>query len=275
MHDPVKDSFWKRANYKFRLCLMNEDTLIEKWHIRVSRLGMVVGLTLCFFITLGILAVLIIFTPIRHILPGYSESIREQLVEQTVVVDSLSTEVTLQAQTMNLVKQIMIGDVKADTVQPLDSLQILMRQQLLEAKAEATEEFMAQYEQKEKGNLQLFSSHSNVPITTFFQPAHGVVTEHYDANNQRVLIQTPKNENITSVLKGTIVMATYEIDNTYTLVIQHENYISVYRNLAKLLKSEGTKVESGETIAVASSQPLSFELWHHGQSINPEEVIVF
>ena len=216
MHDPVKDSFWKRANYKFRLCLMNEDTLIEKWHIRVSRLGMVVGLTLCFFITLGILAVLIIFTPIRHILPGYSESIREQLVEQTVVVDSLSTEVTLQAQTMNLVKQIMIGDVKADTVQPLDSLQILMRQQLLEAKAEATEEFMAQYEQKEKGNLQLFSPHSNVPITTFFQPAHGVVTEHYDANNQRVLIQTPKNENITSVLKGTIVMATYEIDNTYT-----------------------------------------------------------
>lgn len=275
MHDPVKDSFWKRANYKYRLCLMNEDTLIEKWHIRVSRLSAVVVLTLCFFFTLGILAVLIIFTPIRNILPGYSESIRAQLVEQTVVIDSLGTEVELQAQCMNLVKQIMVGDVKADTVQPLDSIQILMRQQLLEAKAEATEEFIAQYEQKGKDYLQLFSQHSDVPLTTFFRPAHGVVVKHADATHPGVLIQTPHNENITSVLGGTVVMTTFEINNTYTLVVQQEHYVSIYKNVAKVLKSVGTKVEAGETIAVASDQPLYFELWHHGQPLNPEEVIVF
>ncbi|MCQ2312613.1 MAG: M23 family metallopeptidase [Paludibacteraceae bacterium] len=275
MHDPVKDSFWKRANYKYRLSLMNEDTLIEKWHVRVSRLSAVVVLTLCFFFTLGILAVLIIFTPIRHVLPGYSESIREQLVTQTVVVDSLSTEVALQTQYIDLVKQIMLGDVKADTVQPLDSIQLLMRQQLLEAKAEATEEFMAQYEQKEKGNLQLFSQHSDVPVTTFFRPAHGAIVEHFNATHPNVLIQTPQNENITSVLSGTVVMTTFEINNTFTIVVQHDNYVSIYKNAAKVLKSVGTYVEPGESIAVASEQPLSFELWHHGQPLNPEEAIVF
>lgn len=275
MLDPVKDSFWKRANYKYRLSLLNEDTLIEKWHIRVSHLGAVVALTLCFFITLGILAVLIIFTPIRHILPGYSESIREQLVEQTVVVDSLSTEVALQTQCLDLVKQIMLGDVKADTVQPLDSIQIMMRQQLLEAKAEATEEFMAQYEQKEKGNLQLFSQRSDVHIITFFKPAHGAVVEHYDVQHLGVQIQTPKNENITSVLGGTVVMTTFEINNTYTMVVQHENYVSIYKNVARITKTVGTRVEPGESIAVASDLPLYFELWHHGQPLNPEEVIVF
>ncbi len=275
MQDPVKDSFWKRANYKYRLSLMNEDTLDEKWHGRVSRLSAVVVLTLCFFFTLGVLAVLIIFTPIRHVLPGYSESIREQLVEQTVVVDSLSTEVALQTQYIDLVKQIMLGDVKADTVQPLDSIQLLMRQQLLEAKAEATEEYMAQYEQKEKGHLQLFSQHSDVPLTMFFRPAHGVIVEHYDATHKGVCIQTPKNENIVSVLGGTVVLSTYEINNTYTLVVQHENYVSIYKNVAKALKLIGTNVEPGESIAVASDKPLYFELWHHGQPLNPEEVIVF
>lgn len=275
MQNPIKDTFWQRAKYKYRLCLMNEDTLTEKWHVRVSRLSAVVVLTLCFFITLGILAVLIVYTPIRNILPGYSESIREQLAEQTVIIDSLATEVSLQTQCMDLVKQIMLGDVKADTIQPLDSIQIMMRQQLLEAKAEATELFIAQYEQKEKDNLQLFTPYSDIPVTTFFKPAHGAVVEHYDATHPGVQIQTPRDENITSVLGGTVVMVTYEINNTYTVVVQHDNYLSVYKNIGKALKSVGSNVKPGETVGVASDKPLYFELWHQGQSLNPEEVIVF
>ena len=139
-----KDSFWRRLLYKYRLSIMNEDTFTETWHTRLSRLSVFVLLTVLFFVTLGIYSLLIFYTPIRNVLPGYSESIRQRLVEETVRVDSLSTTLAVQTQYLSVIRDIMAGEVKSDTVQSLDSLQIVQREQLLQAKSEATEEFIAQ-----------------------------------------------------------------------------------------------------------------------------------
>lgn len=269
------DSWWQRINYKYRLSLMNEDTLVEAWHIKASRLGAFSLFTLSFFVILFGLAVLIIYTPLRNLLPGYSDSIRQQLVDKTIAVDSLSTEVALQAQCIDIVKQVIQGEVKADTILPLDSLQILTRTRLLEAKAEATEEFLAQYEAKEKDNLHLFSTQQTVPVITFFKPVQGVVVTHYDQNKRGVEIATAKPY-VHSVLAGTVVFATYEINNTYTLVLQHGEYMTVYKNLDKVLQPVGSHVEAGASVAMAGNTlPLYFELWSNGENINPEEVIAF
>ncbi len=269
------DSWWQRINYKYRLSLMNEDTLVEAWHIKASRLGAFTLFTISFFVILFGLAVLIIYTPLRNLLPGYSDSIRHQLVEKTIAVDSLSAEVTLQAQCIDIVKQVLQGEVKADTILPLDSLQILARTRLLEAKAEATEEFIAQYEAKEKDNLHLFSVQQTVPTITFFKPVQGVVVTPYEQTKRGVEIRTSKPY-INSVLAGTVVFVTYEINNTYTLVLQHDEYMTVYRNVSKVLQPVGSHVDAGASVALASSTlPLSFELWYNGDNINPEEVIAF
>ncbi len=258
---------------------MNEDTFTETWHTRISRMSMLVLLTLAFFLTLGIYSLLIFYTPIRNVLPGYSESIRQRLVEETVRVDSLSTTLSLQTQYLSVIRDIMAGEVKSDTVKSLDSLQIVQREQLLlEAKSEATEEFMAQFEVKEKDNLQLFDVQQVAPMVVFFKPAHGVVVEHYLPENKQfgVAIQTPASENATAVLPGTVLLVEYQINNTYMMVIQHTDYLSVYRNLAKPLKRVGDVVKEGESIALASDkQNLQFELWRRGETIDPEEVIVF
>lgn len=283
LHNPVimpdkKDSFWRRLLYKYRLSIMNEDTFTETWHTRLSRLSVFVLLTLLFFVTLGIYSLLIFYTPIRNVLPGYSESIRQRLVEETVRVDSLSSTLAVQTQYLSVIRDIMAGEVKSDTVQSLDSLQIVQREQLLEAKNEATEEFIAQYESKEKDNLQLFDVQQVSPVIAFFRPAHGVVVEHYLPENNcfGVAIQTPANENATAVLPGAILIVEYQINNTYLMAIQHQEYISIYRNLAKPLKRVGEVVKEGESIALASDKELLvFELWRRGESINPEEVIVF
>lgn len=276
MKNNKQDTWWQRVNYKYRLSLMNEDTLVEAWHIKASRLGVVVLLTLSFFLTMGILAVLIIFTPLRNVLPGYSDSVRQQLVDESIAVDSLSNQVALQAQYIDILKQVLQGEVKADTVLTLDSMQIMARTRLLEAKAEATEEFIAQYEAKEKENLHLFSVQQTIPMMTFFQPVQGVVVVPYSKVHPGIEISTPKQTNICSVLAGTVVFSTYEINNTYTLVLQHDEYMTIYKNVGKVLLPVGTRVEAGATIAMTSSEkPLYFELWHHGNPINPEEVITF
>lgn len=276
--DKEKDSFWKRIRYKYRLSVMNEDTLTESWHVRLSRLGVFTLLCALFVLTLALFSVLIIFTPIRNVLPGYSESLRQQLIQQTTQIDSLGTDVQLQRSYLDMIKQIMVGEVSSDSVQSLDSMQIVMREQLLLAKSEVTEEFIAQYEEKGRDNLQLFDIQQNVPTQTFFLPAHGVVITTCSPEEGRfgVTIRSPKNENITAVLSGTVIHVDYEIDNTYTIVLQHATYLSLYTHVGKVNKHVGDCVETGETIGIVDeNKELGFELWLAGKCVNPEEVIAF
>jgi murein DD-endopeptidase MepM/ murein hydrolase activator NlpD len=257
---------------------MNEDTFTEIWHTRLSRMSVFVILILLFVLTLGLYSALIFYTPIRNILPGYSESIRQRLIDESKRVDSLGTTLELQTKYLSVVRDIVAGEVKSDTVQSLDSMQIIMRERLLEARNEATAEFMAQYEEKERDNLQLFDVQQTAPSITFFRPAHGVVLKHYNADSQQygVEIQTPANENVTAVLAGTIVRIDYRLNNTFTVFVQHQTYLSVYGNIDKVLKRVGDALQAGETIGIVSEQfPLYFELWQRGKSINPEEVIIF
>lgn len=234
-------------------------------------------IALLFLLSLVLFSLVILYTPIRNYLPGYSENIRQQLVEESARVDSLGTSLELQRQYLNVIKQVMAGEVQSDTVQSLDSMQIIMREQLLEAKSEATAEFIAQYEAKEKDYLQLFDIANTTPTVSFFRPAHGVIIQSYAPKEQQygVVLKTPEKENVTAVLAGRVVYLNYEIGNTYTIMLQHDNYLSIYRNTLKSLKNVGDAVAAGESIALVAGQLLWFEIWQNGQSINPEEIIAF
>ena len=91
-----------------------------------------------------------------------------------------------------------------------------------------------------------------------------------------ITIRTPENANVTSVLAGVLVYVNYEIDNTYTLIVQHTAYLSVYRHVGRVLRKVGDALKAGESIALVSDdKPLVFELWQNGKNIDPEEVIAF
>ena len=278
MTEPKKDKWWQRLRDKHRISILDEATWTERWSFHLSGWGAIVLLAVLFLLTLVLFSLVILYTPIRNYLPGYSENIRQQLITETARVDSIQTSLDLQRQYLDIIKQVTAGEVQSDTVQSLDSMQLIMREQLLEAKSEATAEFIAQYEEKEKDNLQLFDITNTTPVITFFRPAHGVITQHYSAEERHfcVTLQTPEHENITSVLSGIVVSTDYQIDNTYTITVLHANYLSIYRHVEKVLKEVGTSVQAGETIALASDQQhLDFELWQNDRPVNPEEVIAF
>ncbi len=273
-----KKGFWQRARYKYRLTVMDESNLNEKWHIRLSGLGAFSILFLLFVVVVGALSLLIIYTPIRNILPGYNESIRQQLISESARVDSLTTDLELQRRYLEVIKQVTAGEVQSDTVQRLDSMQIVMRAELLEAKNRATEEFLSQYEEKEKDYLQFFDTPNTLPTISFFRPVQGVVITHCSPEQKQyaVVVQTTEHKNVTSVLSGTVIYVQQEQDDVYTLMVQHENYLSVYRQIGTVLKTVGAQVQSGETLGMVGEQRLlGFELWKNGQCINPEEVIAF
>ena len=275
--DKKKISFWKRLRNKYRISVINEETLAERWYLRLSAWGAIVVTALLFLLTLVLFSLVILYTPVKNYLPGYSEEIRQQLIEESVKVDSIGESLELQRQYLNIIKQVVAGEVHSDTIQSLDSMQIIMREQLLEAKNQATEEFIAQYEDKEKDYLQLFDIANTTPVLSFFRPAHGVIVEQFDEKQKQysITLQTPARENVTAILAGTIVYLNYELTDTYTLILQHDNYISIYKGISKMIKQVGDHVQAGESIAMLENSPLQFELWQNGKPINPEEVIAF
>ena len=263
---------------KYRLALLEDRTLREVFHIRVSALGAFSFLTLVFVLLIALLSVLIIYTPIRNILPGYSESIRQQLIVESERVDSLEATLTLQRNYLDVIKQLTAGDISSDSVQRLDSMEMVQRARLAEAHNQATEEFLAQYEQKERDQLLLFDSPSDQSVQRLFRPVRGVIVRsaRIDQHQYAVRLRVAKNENVLAVLRGTILYAEREWDQSYTLILQHRQYTSIYRHVSRPLKAVGTVVEAGESIGLMDGEhEPEFELWRSGQAVNPEEVIVW
>ena len=76
--------------------MLDDRTLHEVFHIRVSLLGAISMITIMIVALIVLLSILIVYTPIRNILPGYSESLRQQLVQESARVDSLQADLTTQ-----------------------------------------------------------------------------------------------------------------------------------------------------------------------------------
>ena len=279
MNETKKKTLWQRLRETYRISVINEDTLAEKWYLHLSGWGAIVITGLLFMITLVLFSLVILYTPIRNYLPGYSENIRQQLVEESTRLDSLGTTLEMQRQYLGIIKQVMAGEVHSDTVQSLDSMQIIMREQLLEAKKEATEEFIAQYEEKEKNNMQLFAGNTNhsIPITVFFVPIHGAITQHFSIQEKHygILINTMDNENVASVLNGVVMYVNCEMNNIHTMIIKHTDYMSIYRGLKRPLKQIGERVQAGECIGIAREGQLGYELWKNDLEKKKKKLIAF
>ena len=279
MADNKKITLWQRLRVKYRISVLNEKTLTEQWFLRLNGWGALVMVALMFLITLALFSLVILYTPVRNYLPGYSENIRQQLIEESTRLDSLGTSLEMQRQYLDIIKQVVAGEVQSDTVQSLDSMQIIMREQLLEAKNEATAEFIAQYEAKEKNNMQLFENIHNIsnPVNLFFVPVHGAITQQFSMQEKHygIVINSLDNENIAAVLDGVVIYINLEINDVYTIMVKHSEYLSILRGAKKSLKQVGDYVSAGECIGIAGEQPIGFELWKNDKAINPEEMITF
>jgi murein DD-endopeptidase MepM/ murein hydrolase activator NlpD len=278
--DTQNISLWQRMRHEYRISIINEKTLAEHGHLKLTVWGAIVLLTVIFLVSWLLFSLVILFTPIRNYLPGYSENIRQQLIEESTLVDSLGTSLELQRQYLNTLTQVIAGEAPTDSIQSLDSMQIIMKEKLLEAKSEATAEFIAQYEETEKDNLQLFetvqAANTSHP-TNFISPIHGTITTPYEPleGNHGITITSFGNKNASAVMEGTIIHITYDINTLYTITVQHSQFVSIYTNLEQPLKDLGEHVKAGEALAIVHNQTLGFQLWKNGETINPEEFIIF
>ena len=151
-------AFWKNFKFKYKLTIVNENTLEEIVGLRVSKLN---GLSvlLCVLAVLFLIASCIItFTPLRNYLPGYMNSeVRTQIVDNALRVDSLQQVLNKQNLYIMNIQDIFSGKVSIDSVQTLDSLTTAREDTLME-RTKREEEFRRQYEENEKYNLTSITS---------------------------------------------------------------------------------------------------------------------
>lgn len=120
MKNKLKRNHWR---FKFRITLLNEQTLHEVGRIRLSLLHSL--MLLLSIITLLIFsgALLVAFSSLKNYLPGYlNVNARRQIIENQLKLDSLEQVVGRQHLYVKAVQKIISGNISVDSINTLDSL---------------------------------------------------------------------------------------------------------------------------------------------------------
>lgn len=286
-----KHNFWKRLHFKYRLSIMNENTLEEIWKIKASMFSGIVLILIFAFFLISITSAIIIATPIRYYLPGYLDSeVREKALRSAIKADSLQQQLEYQEVYINNLRDIFNGVRQIDSVKIIDTISVSENDPLLK-KTDRERDYTKRYEDEEKYNLSVLSTSAASPMESvvFFKPVRGVITQKFEPIKEHfgVTIKASSKETVSSVLEGVVIYAGYDVKTGYTIQIQHKNgFVSIYKNNTLLLKKLGDKVRTGEAIALLekkeesdkntdTSISLEFELWYKGSPVNPESYISF
>ncbi|HSR16993.1 MAG TPA: M23 family metallopeptidase, partial [Ignavibacteriaceae bacterium] len=118
----------------------------------------------------------------------------------------------------------------------------------------------------------------------FIKPVDGFISRDFNPEKGHMGIDVVARTGtpVYAAANGYVVFSDYTIDDGYSLIINHSNdYITVYKHCASLLKRQRESVLQGELIALSgntgektSGPHLHFEVWKNGKPINPKTVLI-
>jgi murein DD-endopeptidase MepM/ murein hydrolase activator NlpD len=290
--DKKKKSFMSRLRNKYRLVIMNDETLEERLTFRLSRLNVFVVLGTLTIILIILTSILIAFTPLREYIPGYTNvGLQKKLYEMQIKTDSIEKGLKKRDIFIQNMKDVMNGkDLSTDVPLTKDTLHKYNNIKLKKSPEDSL--LRAEMENQGKYNLYRFENSENIRQKNqsigkvlFFVPLKGVITNEFNPsqNHYGVDIVSKQNEAIKCVLDGTVILSNWTLETGYTIAIQHQqNIVSVYKHNSALLKKEGDFVKAGDPIAIigqtgelTTGPHLHFELWSDGNPVNPKDYINF
>ncbi len=284
-----RSQWWRRLQDRYRLVIMNDDTLEEETSFRLTRLNIYLWLSTLFVFMFGIAMVVVLFTPVKEYLLGYTEiALKEELIQVRMKVDSLENSIKSKNNYIKNIKNIMSGKVDTSVKKkPMedrasDTLSLTRRRSqqdsLLRAEVTQKEQYFLTEPVDEQKKTSLNQYH-------FFTPLKGTITNEFSWENKHlgVDIVAPVNTAIKAVMDGYIVFSDWTARAGKVIAIQHQNnMISFYKHNSELLKKTGNFVRAGDAVAIigntgqySTGPHLHFELWHKGEPVNPTDYILF
>ncbi|MCH5305426.1 MAG: M23 family metallopeptidase [Rikenella sp.] len=269
-----------------KLSLRNVRTGQEIWHIFVSRVSMVLAVIFLLLILFILALTTVAYTPVLDLIPGYPGSrSREALIANIMKLDSLSAEVGRWESYHADFAKILDGQV------PTTETDTLHRQGLRGGISQRIAlDSVLRRQMTEEGSPYRLSdrdgTRSRGGQTTFemLPPVKGIVSQTFSPQNgvYGIEIAPTPNQVVLAVLDGTVILNSWNPDTGNIVAIQHGgNMVSVYKQVAKVMKSTGEHIRAGEPVAVTGQTTdskiphITFELWYNGTAMDPENYIVF
>ena len=269
---------------KFRLSIIDHESLKQTRVFIVSRLGMLIILGFSTSVLVGGTIAVFMYTPVRQIIPGYTNP---ALVQE---VDTLRSRVaTLQKMVgdyesyLNSISAIAGGGPnfpgrrQQSSVQPQDSPHPSGQTEGAAPTRSSSIDEVTAHQNIEKQEGKSLSS------ITFFRPARGVLKNKFDlsTNHTGIDILTPADEIIKSMADGYVVFVGYSAENGNSVAVDNGGgIITIFKNLAHTYKVPGQFVNGGDPLGVAGTRgeklaghSLHLELWSNGSAVNPEKFI--
>ncbi|MDP4226648.1 MAG: M23 family metallopeptidase [Bacteroidota bacterium] len=274
---------------KYRLIMYNDANFEEVWHLRLSGMNVLSVMGTFVLIVMLVVVLLVCYTPIREIIPGYpSTQMRQNIVLSALRVDSLENELKIKDQYISNLNAIVRGEEPKNPVSPGDKSISTKKIKFTKSRQDS----LLRKRVEEEDRLSFFAVNSNKKVNNegisnliFFAPLRGIITSSFNPGEGHLGtdIVTKSNNAVMATLDGTVIMANWTIETGYVIEIQHNNnLVSIYKHNATLLKRMGDHVKAGEAIAIVGNSGelttgphLHFELWYNGKPVNPEQYIVF
>ena len=281
-----KKKLQKKLLHKYRLVVLNEDTFEERFAIKLTRLNVFFLSSLAAIILVILTTLLIVFTPLREYIPGYSSTaLQKQALELDSKTDSLLKSINMNDAYINSLKSVLRGEVSAVVINKDSIFKAAQADtDVLELNPSKADSLLREKVRNED-KYNLFESATSDKDFVFFPPVNGSISSGFEPNEKHfaVDIVVPTNTPVKATSDGRVLFASWTSDAGYVIIIDHgDELVSVYKHNSSLTKSQGDFVRSREVIAISgasgelSTGPhLHFELWSNGTPLNPTNFIDF
>jgi len=260
--------------------ILVEDEGKERWSADVSPFKFVSIVVAIVTLIFGVLLLLVAYTPLLDLMPGYRTNAaqsREILIRSNMRVDSL--ERMLNDMLTYNENRILVVNGKTPAMHSVQNDSLQNNKEFV-APSKADSLLRKKMETNERYRL----SESNTASKSLnaVAPMSGIISERFNSKELLgIRMNSTSASQVSAVAEGVVVSKEWSPEAGHSVVIQHKNnFLSVYRNLTKVLVSKGEQVKSAQAIASiggdeGEKSALEFELWHDGKAVNPELYIVF
>jgi murein DD-endopeptidase MepM/ murein hydrolase activator NlpD len=283
----------------YRLVVLNNETFEEVGSYKLSIFNFYVAMSALFvgFTMLGML--LIAFTPMKKLVPGYGGYGSERAVFNLYdKVENLEQKQSANEIYITRLRKRLMGDIEtekdvpkptASTV-PDSNINTAPSAEELEIRASGGGDIFPTDNKGAKPDIEgkaIRVGGRNDRLESMFlqSPVSGEVLLGFSLDKKHfgVDISAQKNTAIKAVADGFVIASDWTLETGNTIAVQHaNNVVSFYKHNSSLLKKTGDKVKVSEAIAIigntgehSSGPHLHFELWKDGKAVNPQEYIRF
>ena len=275
MSDGLKEdqSFRERLKKSYRLTISNFETFQELRSYKINLLNVYIAISSLILITALLIISLIVFTPVKKLIPGYGDIEKNtKFLQLQQDIQSLELSIIAQEEYNAKLRKLLTADGTNITEDNSSS------QEQRANPGSVTTLSTASQDIKNFDNISFSTSGFIAPLNGRISASFSESEKHYGCD-----IIAPSDSPIKSLDDGIVIFSGWTLETGYTLGIQHDqNVITFYKHNSSLLKEMGDYVRAGEAIAIigntgtlTSGPHLHFEFWLNGKAMDPEQYVSF